>query len=413
MDILHTRCAALDISKKDVKACVRTPAKRRDQRHSEVRTFSTVTSALLQLRDWLIAEQVTLVVMEATGDYWRAPYYLLEDVLHVELVNAQHVKAVPGRKTDVSDAVWLCKVAECGLVRASFVPPQPIRRLRDLTRYRTVLIHERIREAQRLEKELEDAGIKLSAVATDLLGSSSRAILEALIAGERDPMALAELAQKRMRPKIPRLREALLGRFDDHHAFLCRLHLNRIDSLQADIDALSARITTALEPFRSAVDRLSTVPGISQRVAEVIIAETGADMSRFPTAGHLASWAGVCPGNNQSGSRRKKGRTRDGNHWLCGALGIAAMGAVQTKNTYIAAQYTRLARRLGSRQKALVAVEHGLLTSIWHMLSADVDYQDLGADYFIHRDPDRARQRAVQQLNRLGYTVRLDPISAA
>ncbi len=226
MDVLHDRCAALDISKRDVKACLRTLGKRRNQRRSEVRTFATTTNDLLALRDWLVAEKVSLVVMEGTGDYWRAPYYLLEDAVTVELINARQVKAMPGRKTDVSDSVWLAQLAECGLLRASFVPPEPIRQLRDLTRYRTVLAEERTREAQRLEKELEDAGIKLSAVATDILGISGRAMLEALIRGERDAEVLADMARGRMRPKIPDLVQAMIGRFGEHHAFLCRMHLD-------------------------------------------------------------------------------------------------------------------------------------------------------------------------------------------
>ena len=250
MELLHERCAALDIGKKDLKACVRTPGpKGKRSRSQEIRTFATTTNALLQLRDWLIAERVSLVVLEATGDYWRAPFYLLEDDLNVMLVNAAHAKGLPGRKTDVCDAAWLCQLGECGLLRASFVPPEPIRQLRDLTRYRTTLTAERSREAQRLEKELEDAGIKLSSVATDILGVSGRAMLAALIDGERDPQALAELAKARMRRKIPQLVEALIGNFGEHHAFLCRLHLQRIDQLSAAIEELSARIEQQMRPL--------------------------------------------------------------------------------------------------------------------------------------------------------------------
>jgi transposase len=410
VDVLHDRCAALDVSKKDVKVSLRTPGKRRNQRHTEVRTFATTTNALLAMRDWLIAEQVSLVVMEATGDYWRAPYYLLEDVLNVELINAKQAKAMPGRKTDVSDSVWLSQLAECGLLRASFVPPEPIRHLRDLTRFRSVLADERVREAARLEKELEDAGIKLSVFVSDILGVSARAMLEALIRGERDPQILAELAKGRMRPKIPDLMEAMIGRFGEHHAFLCRLHLDRIDQLERDMAKLSARIEEVMAPFRDTVTRLGTIPGVSQRVAEVIIAETGGDMSRFPTAAHLASWAGVCPGNHESGGRRKSGKTRKGNRWLRDALGTSALSVTRAKDTYLAAQYARLVRRLGSKQKALVALQHSILTSIWHMLSTNTDYQDLGSDYFLRRDPERERRRAIAALNKLGYTVTLNPI---
>ncbi|SCL13271.1 IS110 family transposase [Micromonospora inyonensis] len=410
MDVLHDRCAGLDISKRDVKACLRTPGTRRNQRRSEVRTFATTTNDLLALRDWLVAEQVSLVVMEGTGDYWRAPYYLLEDALNVELVNARQVKAMPGRKTDVADAVWLAQLAECGLLRASFVPPEPIRQLRDLTRYRTVMTEERTREAQRLEKELEDAGIKLSSFATDILGISGRAMLEALIRGERDAQVLAEMARGRMRSKIPDLAQAMIGRFGDHHAFLCRMHLDRIDAISRDIATLSTRIERVMAPFRDQLTRLDGIPGISLRVAEVIIAETGGDMSRFPTAGHLASWAGVSPGNHESGGKRKSGKTTKGNRWLRDALGTAAMAAARSKNTYLGAQYTRLVRRLGSKPKALVALEHSILTSVWHMLTDGTGYQDLGADHFLRRDPERERRRAIAALNKLGYTVTLNPI---
>lgn len=410
MDVLHDRCAGLDISKRDVKACLRTPGTRRNQRRSEVRTFATTTNDLLALRDWLAGERVSLVVMEGTGDYWRAPYYLLEDTLNVELVNARQVKAMPGRKTDVADAVWLAQLAECGLLRASFVPPEPIRQLRDLTRYRTVLTEERTREAQRLEKELEDAGIKLSSFATDILGISGRAMLEALIRGERDAQVLAEMARGRMRSKIPDLVQAMIGRFGEHHAFLCRMHLDRIDAISRDIATLSTRIEQVMAPFRDQLTRLDGIPGISLRVAEVIIAETGGDMSRFPTAGHLASWAGVSPGNHESGGRRKSGKTTKGNRWLRDALGTAAMAAARSKDTYLGAQYARFVRRLGSKPKALVALEHSILTSVWHMLTNNTGYHDLGADHFLRRDPERERRRAITALNKLGYTVTLNPI---
>jgi transposase len=410
VDVLHDRCAALDVSKRDVKVCLRTPGRRRDQRHTEVRTFTTTTNELLAVRDWLVAERVSLVVMEATGDYWRAPYYLLEDAVNVELINARQAKAMPGRKTDVADAVWLAQLAECGLLRASFVPPQPIRQLRDLTRYRSELAAEGTREAQRLEKELEDAGIKLSAIATDILGVSGRAMLEALIGGERDANTLANMARGRMRPKIPDLVQAMIGRFGDHHAFLCRMHLDRIDAITTDIAALGSRIEQLMTSFQDHLTRLDTIPGINRRVAEVIIAETGGDMSRFPTPAHLASWAGVCPGNHESGGRRTSGKTTKGNRWLRDALGTAAMAAARSKNTYLGAQYHRLVRRLGSKQKALVALEHSILVSTWHMLSGNTDYQDLGADHFLRRDPERERHHAIAALNKLGYTVTLNPI---
>ena len=349
MDVLHDRCAALDISKKDLKACVRRPSPTGRSRRQEVRTFATTTNALLTMRDWLVAEQVTLVVMEATGDYWRGAYYLLEDVLNVILVNAAHAKGLPGRKTDVSDAAWLAQLGECGLLKASFVPPQPVRNLRDLTRYRSTLAVERAREAQRLEKELEDAGIKISSVATEILGASGRAMLGALIAGEDNPDVMADMARGRMRPKIPALVEALTGHFGAHHAFLCRLHLTRIDELSASIEELSARIEAEMRPFARQLERLATIPGVGPRTAEVIIAEAGGDMTRFRTAAHLASWAGVCPGHHESAGRQTSGKRRHGNRWLGGALGTAAMAAGRTRErTYLGARYLRLAPRLGN-----------------------------------------------------------------
>lgn len=413
MDVLHDRCAALDIGKKDLKACVRSPnPSGKRSRRQEIRTFATTTNALLELRDWLIAEKVGLVVMEATGDYWRGAFYLLEDNLNVILVNAAHAKGLPGRKTDVSDAAWLAQMGECGLLKASFVPPEPIRHLRDLTRYRAVLTGERSREAQRLEKELEDAGIKLSVVATDILGVSGRAMLDALVHGERDAHVLAGMAKARMRPKIPQLVEALTGNFGEHHAFLCRLHLERIDQLTTAIEELSERIEEQMRPFHRKIDRLATIPGVGQRTAEVIIAETGGDMTRFCTAAHLASWAGVCPGHHESAGKHRSGATRHGNRWLGAALGTAAMAASRTRDrTYLGARYHRLAPRLG-KKKAIVAVEHSILTAAWHMLTHDVDYHDLGGDYFTRLDPERTLRRITRHANALGYTVRFDPIAA-
>jgi transposase len=293
------------------------------------------------------------------------------------------------------------------------VPPEPIRHLRDLTRYRTTLTADRSREAQRLEKELEDAGIKLSAVATDILGRSGRQMLAALIDGERDPDVLAGMAKGRMRSKIGQLVEALTGAFSEHHAFLCRLHLERIDQLTAAIEELSTRIEEEMHPFARQLDHLATIPGVGRTAAEVIIAETGGDMTRFPSAGHLASWAGVCPGHHESAGKRKSGKTRHGNHWLGGTLGIAAMAAARTRDTtYLGARYRRLASRLG-KKKALVAVEHSILTAVWHMLTNDTDYHDLGGDHYTRRDPERALRRLTHQANTLGYTVRFDPIPAA
>jgi transposase len=325
----------------------------------------------------------------------------------VILVNAAHAKGLPGRKTDVADAAWLCQLGECGLLKASLVPPEPIRRLRDLTRYRATLAADRTREAQRLEKELEDAGIKLSSVASDILGVSGRAMLQALIEGERDVHVLAEMAKARMRTRIPDLVQALTGNFSEHHAFLCRIHLARIDELTAAILQLSARIEQEMRPFARQIELLETIPGIGRAIAEVLVAETGGDMTRFRTAGHLASWAGTTPGHHESAGKRRSGKTRHGNRWLAAALGTAAMAASRTRNnTFLGARYHRLMPRLG-KKKALVALEHSILVAIWHMLSTNIAYQDLGGDFFDRLDPDRAKRRAIAQLHRLGYQVEL------
>ncbi|MEU3788143.1 IS110 family transposase [Streptomyces sp900129855] len=413
MDVLHDRCAGLDISKKDAKACVRAPsAKRRGSFTTETTTWGSTTNAVLALRDHLLAAEVTLVVIEATSDYWKPFYYLLADELNVILVNARQVKNLPGRKTDVSDAAWLAQLGAHGLVRPSFVPPQPVRELRDLTRARTQMTRERGQIVQRLEKLLEDTGIKLAAVASDIMGVSGRAMLEALIAGDRDPQVLAELAKRKLRYKIPELTEALTGRFRDHHAFLVRLHLDHYDQLTDAVGQLDARIEEAMAPFRGALDLLDTIPGINRAVAEVIIAETGGDMSRFASARHLASWAGVCPGHHESAGRTKSTKVRPGNPYLKGALGLAALGAVRTKDSYLQARYKRLTARRGP-MRALVAVEHSIITAIWHMLTDNVIYHELGGTYFTQRDPERATRRAINALNQLGYTVTLNPLESA
>ncbi|MEU1520549.1 IS110 family transposase [Streptomyces sp. NPDC005811] len=411
MDVVHERCAGIDIGKADVKVCVRVqgPGKRR---RKEIRTFSTMTRDLLAMRDWLLAEQVTVVGMEATGSYWKPVFYLLENDIECWLLNARHMKNVPGRKTDVADSEWICKMVEHGLVRHSFVPPPAIRQLRDLTRYRTEVIRERTREAQRLEKLLEDSGIKLSAVVSDLLGKSARAMLEALIAGERNPEVLAEMALASMRSKRQILAQALTGRFTDHHAFLARTMLDRIDAVRATEARLSEEITRQLDPFRRQIELLATIPGVSTRSAEMILAEIGADMTRFPSAAHLASWAGMCPGNYESSGKHTSGKSRPGDPWLKNALGLAATAAARSKNTYLASRYKRIAIRRG-KKRALVAVGHTILTSIWHMLTNNAEYTDLGADYFLQRT-GRTRQtrRLVSQLNMLGYQVSLQSAEA-
>jgi transposase len=411
LDLLIERCAGLDVGKREVVACVRTP-NGQGGRRSEVRTYDTFTSGLEALADWLAAEGVTEVVMEATGQYWKPIWYLLEDRhFELKLVNARHVKILPGRKTDVGDAAWLAELLEHGLLRGSFVPPPKIRELRDLTRYRKRLIQAHASEEQRIHKTLEDAGIKLDSVASDVLGVSGRLMLKALVAGERDPEVLADLAKRRLRSKIPELREALRGRFRDHHAVLIRLSFDHIEQLEASIAELDGRVDEVMAPFERARDHLDTITGVGKRAAECIIAEIGVDMGVFPTAGHLASWAGRCPGNNKTGGKRRSGKTTKGNRWLGDILTECAWAAARSRDTYLAAQYWRLARRIG-KQKAAIAVGHSILVIAWHLLSNDCDYNDLGGDYFLQRDTTRARHRAIAQLEQLGYHVTLETIAS-
>jgi transposase len=411
MDTIVERPAALDVHKAQVTACVRVPNDR-GEREERIAEFPTTVRGLLALRDWLTGYQVQQVVMEATGVYWKAPWAILEDEFECLLVNARHVKQVPGRKTDVSDAAWLCRLAEAGLLKASFVPPKPIRQLRNLTRYRKTQIQERSREVNRLHKALEDAGIKLDCVAADVMGKSGRDMLDALVAGETDPEVLAQLARHQMRRKIPALREALAGHFEEHHRLWIGAILAHIDFLDAHIERLTEAIEEQLRPFAPAVELLCTVVGIQRRGAQCIVAEIGADMTRFATARHLASWAGQCPGNDQSAGKRRSGKTRDGSKWLDFALEEAAMAAIRVKANYPAAQYQRLKPRRGHK-RALGAVKHSLLTAIWQMLSTGETYRDLGADYFTQRDPERQTKRLVKQLERLGHTVTLAEGAAA
>lgn len=410
METIVERPAGLDVHKAQVTACVRTPAEGggRDQHVAE---FPTTVQGLLTLRDWLAAHRVSQVTMEATGVYWKPVWAILEDEFECVLVNARHVKQVPGRKTDVSDAAWICQLAEAGLLRASFVPPKPIRALRNLTRYRKTQIQERQREANRLHKALEDTGIKLDCVASDILGKSGRAMLAALIEGTTDPEVLAELAKGRLRAKIPDLREALEGRFDHLHSVWVGAILAHVDFLDEQIAGLSEAIEEQIAPFESAVELLRSIPGVQRRTAEVIIAEIGTDMSRFPSAKHLASWAGQCPGNDQSAGRRRSGRTRKGSKWLDWALEEAALAAVRSKDVYLAAQYQRLRPRRGHK-KALGAVKHSILVAVWHMLSTGELYRELGGEYFRRRDPERITKRLVTQLEALGHSVSLEAAAA-
>jgi transposase len=421
MDVLVERCAGVDIGKDEVVACVRTPDPAGGRR-KETRTFASFTGDLEAMVDWFAAEGVTDVVMEATGSYWKPVWYVLEDrdVFELKLVNAQHVKILPGRKSDVLDAEWLAELLEHGLLRGSFVPPPVIRELRDLTRYRKRLVQAQTAETQRIHKTMEDAGIKLDSVASDSLGVSGRLMLKALVAGERNPEVLAELAKGVLRKKIPELRKALRGRFRDHHALLIRLSLEHYDHLEAAIAELDARVDALFEaniseagvPFTEARDRLDTIPGVGKRAAECILAEIGTDMSRFPTAGHLAKWAGVAPGNNITGGKRKSGKTTKGDVWLVDILTQCAWSAARTRDTYLSAQFWRLARRIG-KKKAAVAVAHSILVICWHLLANNCDYDDLGGDYFTRRNnPDRRRDHHIRQLQDLGYRVTLDKTAA-
>src|SRR5881397_3416964 len=410
MDRFVQRCAGLDVHKDTVAATVRVPGEE-GQRLQETSTFSTTTRELLTLVDWLDSYGVTLVGMESTGIYWRAVYYLLEDDFTCWLLNAQHLRNVPGRKTDVADSAWICQLLEHGLVRPSFVPPRPIRELRDLTRYRKAQIEERSREVQRLDKVLQDAGIKVSSVASETLGVSVRRMLDALVAGTHDPEVLAELARGRLRQKLPALQEALTGRFrSDHHGLLVSQILAHIDYLDETIATLSARIEHVIAPFSR--ELLQTIPGVARLGAEVLIAEIGVDMSVFPSDAHLASWAGQCPGNHESAGKRRSGKPRKGSKWLHTTLTESAKSASRSKGTYLSAQYGRLRGRRGPG-KATGALRHSILIAAYHILERKVPYQELGADYFDQRRSlEQRTKRLVRQLQQLGHTVTLEPLAA-
>lgn len=406
------RVAALDIGKAELVCCVRVPAPRGRKRLQEVSTHSTMSASLTELANQLVALRVQRVVMEATSDYWKPVFYLLEaHGLEPWLVNARDVKHLPGRpKTDVIDAVWLCKLAERQMLRPSFVPPRPIRRLRDLTRYRVDLVAARTAEKNRVEKLLEDAGIKLSVVACDIFGVSGRAMMNALIAGERDPQVLAQLARSRMRSKIGRLEDAFNGHFDEHHRFLLTRMLARIDGIDADIAALDEQIEAHLAPFAEPAARLDEIPGIGPVAAAAIIAEIGVDMSRFPTAGHLCSWAKFSPGISSSAGRAKgKQSSGHGNRYLARTLGEAAVTAGRT-HTFLGERYRRIAKRRG-KKRAIVAVGRSVLVIVWHLLADDESrFTDLGPDHFTkHVNPDRQKRNHIRQLEVLGYTVTLTP----
>lgn len=412
MELLVERCAGIDIGKEELVACVRAPGPKGGRR-KETLTFSTFTSQLEAMADWFSSNGVTQVVMEATGSYWKPVWYVLEERgFELLLVNARHVKMVPGRKSDVADAEWLAELLEHGLLRGSFVPPQVIRELRDLTRYRKRLIQEHTSECQRIQKTLEDAGIKLDSVASDVLGVSGRLMLRALVAGERDPEVLAELSQRRLRNKIPQLREALRGRFRDHHGLMIGMSLDHAEYLEARISTLDTEVDRVIAPFAEARDHLDTITGVGKRAAECVIAEIGTDMGVFPTAAHLASWAGRCPGNNITGGKRRSGKTTKGNVWLADVLTECAWAAARSRDTYLSAQFWRLARRIG-KKKAAIAVGHSILIICWHLLTNNCDYDDLGRDWFTRRnDTDRHRDHLIHQLQQLGYGVSLTKTAA-
>jgi transposase len=407
MERLIERCSGLDVHRDTVAACVRVPGAH-GQRDQHVRTFGTTTAELLVLRDWLEAHGVTHVAMESTGVYWKPVFYVLEEAFICLLVNAAHIKQVPGRKTDVLDCIWIAQLLEHGLLRGSFVPPVPIRELRDLTRHRKVLIQERQRAANRLHKLLQDAGLKLASVATDILGVSGRAMLGALVDGTTDPEVLADLARGKLRKKLPALRQALAGRFRPHHAFLVGQVLAHVDYLDEAITTVSEEIEARLAPFEAHLTRLDTVHGIARRTAEVIIAEIGVDMTVFPNEHHLASWAGMCPGNNESAGKHKSGKTRKGDRWLRTALVEAAAAAIRTKDSALAARYRRVMRHRGHK-KAVVAVAHAMLRAVYHVLADGTPYRDPGPDYYDRRHAQRVTRRAIELLERQGYRVVLEP----
>jgi transposase len=413
MEIIYPRSAAIDVGKKEIAVAVRTPGDTPGERRQQVRKYKTFYRVLRQMVAWLAEEGVTHVAMEATGVYWKPVFHALCEAEQIEvlLVNARHVKNVPGRKTDVKDSVWLAQLLECGLLRGSFIPPKDIAAIRELTRYRKKLIESRTRELQRLSKVLEDGGIKIDSVASSITTLSARDMIEALIAGERDPKVLAELARGVMRTKIPDLTMACAGRFGDHHALLARLHTDHIDHLTVMIDGLDRRIEEMANPFAEQVRLLKTIPGIGQRAAQVIISEIGVEMSRFPTDRHLASWAGLCPGNNESAGKHKSGRTRKGNAEIRAILTECAWTAGRT-GTYVGAQFRRLHRRFGKTGggKAAIAIAHTLIVIIWHVLHDGAEYRDLGGDYFTRYDNPEARtRRLVRDLQSLGYDVTIQP----
>jgi transposase len=410
MDVVYSHCCGLDVHKREMVACLVSPGSDGEPVRT-IRAFGTMTADILALADWLVAAGCTHLAMESTGVYWKPIWNLLEGQVELVLVNARHVKAVPGRKTDVRDCEWLADLLRHGLLTGSVVPDRAQRELRELTRYRTSLVRERTAETNRLQKTLEGANIKLASVATDILGKSGREILAALVAGEVDGAELAQLAHGRLREKLVQLEVALVGDFGPHQRFLVAQQLAHIDFLDASIAQVSAEIAERVRPEEEAIARLDTIPGIGPAVAETLLAEIGVDLTRFPTAKHLASWAGLCPGNHESAGKRRGGATRKGSPWLRASLVQAAHAAARTKGTYLAAQYRRLAARRG-RAKAAVAVAHSILVIAYHVLTEGTVYCDLGSNYFDERNRQGVAQRLVHRLQGLGYGVTLVPQAA-
>ena len=410
MEVICKRCCGLDVHKDIVVACLL--IREGGKVLKEIRTFLTMTVDLVVLHDWLKAHQVTHVAMESTGIYWRPVFNLLEEDFTILLVNAAHIKTVPGRKTDVKDCEWIADLLSHGLLRGSFIPPEPIRDLRDLTRYRKSLTDERVRQVQRLQKFLEGANIKLASVASNVMGVSGRAMLEALIAGSTDPQVLSELAKGRLRKKLPELKKALEGRFRSHHGFMVAEILTHLDFLDEAIERVSQEVSNCIVPFSRKVELMDLVPGINQRVAEGVLSEMGGDMSFFPSHRHAASWAGLCPGNKESAGKRKSGKIRKGNPWLRRYLIEASWAAVKKRGTYLSALYYRLVPRRG-KTKAIVAVAHTLLVMIYHILKDQVPYRELGSDYFNKLNAAYVQRHHVKRLESLGFKVILEPVSDA
>jgi transposase len=408
MDILHPCCAGLDIHKEKVVACVRKLLC--GKVHQEVRTYRTETNALLELADWLTDEQVTIVAMESTGVFWKPIWNLFEGVFDLLLVNPEHIKKVPGRKTDVKDAQWIAELLQHGLLKPSFVPAKPVRQLRDLTRQRVQLVRQKVQVANRIHKTLEDANIKLGSVASDVLGASGRDMIRAIVKGESDPIKLAEMARQRLRKKIPQLQEALCGEIEEHHRFLLGMLMEQVDFLERQIEKLNHRIEEVLPlPFEQAINRLDTIPGLDRRGAQNIVAEVGVDMGQFQSAAQLASWVGICPGNNESAGKRRSGRTTKGNRWLRVILVQCAWAASRSKGTYLQSMYRRLAARRG-KKRALVAVGHRILEIVYNILKKGQDYRELGADYLDKaEDKERLKQRLIKRLEKLGVKVTVEP----